>query len=78
MENNFIKNDIPRDIDPASISIQALVAFMKSAISKHTRFRAEGKFMGIVWPEIGPTCTTEDLRERIVRLLMKKGFKGIS
>ena len=43
---------------------------------KYTTLRMKLEFSGIVWTEIGPTCTTKSSKECVIGFLTKKSFIG--
>jgi hypothetical protein len=60
----------------SSGNIEALVSFVARVVAKEdTLFRMKLKFPGIVWPKMGPTCTTEYLEPRVIRFCSKELLK---
>jgi hypothetical protein len=72
-ENSFIKNDIPRNVNPSRGWFMALEPFVPTTITKeNTSNRSEGKFLGIIWSQIWPARTAKNPERLIVWFLLEK------
>lgn len=75
--NNFIKHNIPRDVNSSSSNIKTLETLVHVAITKErTLLRSVLEFLVIVGAHVGPTSTIKRTKSRIIRLLVKQSLKG--
>jgi hypothetical protein len=74
----LIKNDIPGNINTTSRNIEALKPFVHRTIAqKSTTFGTKSKFVSIVGPKIGPTCTSKNSKHGIIRFVMEQDLKRV-
>jgi hypothetical protein len=72
----FVKNNIPRDINPIRRNVETLITLVQRAIAQeNTFFRSEIKFMIVVLTNMMPTCTSKYLKKGVIGSFMKKTLK---
>lgn len=75
-ECGFIKDYISGDVNSAGRNMETTVSFMLEAVSKeNTELRPKGKFVLVIWSEVGPTGTAEDFQEIVVWSFVKEEFE---